>query len=90
MINILGFIIAGLIIGLLARALKPGRQALSLPMTLVLGVIGSLIGGVVATFLGTGDFMELNILGFIVAVIAAVVLLGLFEGFASRRRSGLT
>ena len=81
----IGFIVAGLIIGALARLIKPGRQNLSVFITLLLGLVGSVIGGVVANLLGTGDIFELNILGFIVAVIAAVVLIGVAEGVAGSR-----
>jgi uncharacterized membrane protein YeaQ/YmgE (transglycosylase-associated protein family) len=72
----IGFIIAGLIIGALARLIKPGRQRLGLLATLLLGLAGSVIGGVIANLLGTGDIFELNMVGFIVAVIAAVLLIG--------------
>ncbi|MFP4150343.1 MAG: hypothetical protein ACLFUG_11015 [Nitriliruptoraceae bacterium] len=81
----IGFLVAGLIIGALARLFRPGKQNLSLLMTLLLGVVGSVIGGVVASLLGTGDIFELNVLGFIVAVIAAVLLIGIAEGMASGR-----
>jgi uncharacterized membrane protein YeaQ/YmgE (transglycosylase-associated protein family) len=84
MFAILGFLVFGLIVGAVARLLKPGRQNLSLLMTLALGVVGSLIGGVVATALGTGKFTELNIIGAVVAIIAAVLLIGVFEGLSGR------
>ncbi|MDF9717366.1 GlsB/YeaQ/YmgE family stress response membrane protein [Nocardioides sp. ChNu-153] len=83
----IGFIVFGLFVGVVARLIKPGRQNLGLVGTLVLGVIGSLIGGVVATLLGTGDFGELNIIGAIVAIIAAVVLVGFVEGIMGRRKT---
>jgi uncharacterized membrane protein YeaQ/YmgE (transglycosylase-associated protein family) len=79
----IGFIVAGLIIGLLARLLLPGRQKIGLLWTLVLGVLGSVVGGVVANLIGTGDIWELNVIGFIVAVLASVALLSVAE------RSGL-
>jgi uncharacterized membrane protein YeaQ/YmgE (transglycosylase-associated protein family) len=79
----IGFIVAGLIIGLLARLLLPGKQRIGLLWTLVLGVIGSVVGGVIANLVGSGDIMELNVFGFIVAVIAAVALL------AAAERAGL-
>ncbi|MBG6184193.1 putative membrane protein YeaQ/YmgE (transglycosylase-associated protein family) [Arthrobacter sp. CAN_A214] len=82
----IGFIIAGLVIGALARLIKPGRQNLGLLATLLLGIVGSIIGGVIASLLGTGNIWELNILGFIVAVVAAVLLIGVAEGAAGRRR----
>jgi uncharacterized membrane protein YeaQ/YmgE (transglycosylase-associated protein family) len=83
--NMIGFIIAGLIIGALARLVKPGRQNLGLMATLLLGLAGSVIGGVIANLLGTGDIFELNIIGFVVAVIAAVLLIGVAEGLSGRR-----
>ena len=87
MFNILGLLVVGLVIGALARLLKPGRQRLGLLATLALGVVGALIGGVVASLLGTGDVFELNVLGFVVAVIAAVLLIGAAEGMSSKSRT---
>jgi uncharacterized membrane protein YeaQ/YmgE (transglycosylase-associated protein family) len=85
--GIIGFLVFGLIVGALARLIKPGRQNLSIVATLALGVVGSLIGGLVASALGTGDFGELNILGAIVAIVAAVLLIGVAEGMSGGRRS---
>jgi uncharacterized membrane protein YeaQ/YmgE (transglycosylase-associated protein family) len=85
--DVIGFIVAGLIIGALARLIKPGKQNLSLIATLLLGLAGSVIGGLIANLLGTGGIFELNVLGFIVAVIAAVVLIGVAEGASGRDRS---
>lgn len=80
-----GFIVFGLFVGALARLIKPGRQNLSLLATLLLGLAGSVIGGVVANLLRTGDIFELNFIGAIVAIVAAVLLIGVFEGVSSRR-----
>lgn len=84
---IIGFLVFGLVVGALARLLKPGRQNLGLLGTLVLGVIGSVIGGVVASALGTGSIWELNVLGAIVAIIAAVLLIGVVEGFMGKNHA---
>ena len=75
----IGFVVAGLIIGALARLLMPGRQKIGLLWTLLLGLAGSVIGGSIANLIGTGDIMELNVLGFIVAVLSAVGLLVVAE-----------
>lgn len=75
----IGFIIAGLIIGALARLIKPGKQSLGILATLGLGIVGSIIGGLIAGLLGTGDIGELNVLGFILAVVASVLLIGVAE-----------
>ena len=60
------------------------RQKIGLLWTLVLGVIGSVIGGTIANAIGSGDIMELNVIGFICAVVAAVLLLSI----ADRARLG--
>lgn len=65
----------GLVVGVLARLVVPGRQHLSIGMTLLLGLVGSVVGGLIANALGTGDIFELNILGSIVAIAAAIVLI---------------
>ena len=75
----IGFLVAGLVIGLLARLLLPGRQKIGLLWTLALGVIGSVIGGTIANALNTGDIWELNVIGFIAAVVASVVVLSVAE-----------
>ncbi len=64
---------------MLARLLLPGRQRIGLLWTLALGVLGSVVGGVVANAIGSGDLMELNVIGFVVAVAAAVALLAVAE-----------
>ena len=75
----IGFIVAGLIIGLLARLLLPGRQNLSLLWTLLLGLIGSVIGGTLANLIGAGSIFELNTVGFVAAVVVSIALLAVGE-----------
>jgi uncharacterized membrane protein YeaQ/YmgE (transglycosylase-associated protein family) len=84
---VIGFIVAGLIIGALARLIKPGKQNLGIIATLLLGLVGSVVGGVIANLLGTGDIFELNVVGFIVAVVVAVLLIGVAEGLSGRRKT---
>jgi len=75
----IGFIVAGLIIGALARLLMPGRQKIGLLWTLLLGLAGSVIGGSIANLIGTGDIFELNVIGFVLAVLSAIALLTVGE-----------
>jgi uncharacterized membrane protein YeaQ/YmgE (transglycosylase-associated protein family) len=83
---VIGFLVAGLVIGALARLIVPGKQHLGILATLALGLIGSLIGGLIAQFFGTGSIWELNVIGFVLAVVAAVLLIGVAEGVAGRSR----
>jgi uncharacterized membrane protein YeaQ/YmgE (transglycosylase-associated protein family) len=85
--QILGLIVVGLIIGALARLIKPGKQRLSILGTLLLGIVGAIIGGVIGgLFNDRTNIFELNFLGFVIAVIAAVLLIGVAEGLSGRNR----
>jgi len=88
----IGFLVAGLIIGLLARLILPGRQRIGLLMTLLLGAIGSIIGGTIANALRAGSIWELNFIGFIAAVGVSVALLAIAEAsglqLGKQRRGG--
>jgi uncharacterized membrane protein YeaQ/YmgE (transglycosylase-associated protein family) len=77
--QILGLILVGIVIGVLARLILPGRQKIGMLWTVVLGVAGALIGGTIASALAAGDIFELNFVGFIAAVVSAVALLAIGE-----------
>lgn len=83
----IGFLVAGLIIGALARLIKPGKQNLGLLATLGLGLVGSLIGGFIASVFDKGSIWELNVLGFVLAVVAAVLLIGVAEGVSGKSKT---
>ena len=91
--QILGLILVGIIIGVLARLILPGRQRIGILWTIVLGIAGAVIGGAIASALAVGSIFELNFVGFIVAVICGVALiagaerLGLGDGGRGSRRS---
>ena len=86
--QILGLIIIGIVIGLLARLVLPGRQQIGVGLTVLMGIGGALVGGIVASALGTGDIFELNILGTLVGIIAAAGLIGAADraGIGKTRR----
>jgi uncharacterized membrane protein YeaQ/YmgE (transglycosylase-associated protein family) len=84
-VQILGLIAVGLVIGVLARLLQPGRQRMSILATMLLGVAGAVIGGLIADRLDVGSITELNFWGFLFALLAAILLIGVAEGVAAGR-----
>jgi uncharacterized membrane protein YeaQ/YmgE (transglycosylase-associated protein family) len=78
-VQILGLIIIGIVIGVIARLVLPGKQHIGALMTILLGIVGALIGGIVASVIGTGDIFELNIIGTLVGIAAAAGLIGVAE-----------
>jgi uncharacterized membrane protein YeaQ/YmgE (transglycosylase-associated protein family) len=84
--GIIAFIIIGLIAGLIARAILPGRQGMGLLATTLLGMAGSLVGGLIGSlFVRDGRLFDLHPSGLIMSVIGAIVVL-LLVGAAGRRR----
>ena len=76
-------IIVGLVAGLLARAIKPGSDPMGWIMTIVLGIVGALLGGFLAGLVGIdadGGFT-----GLIFSVIGAIILLFIYEMIMSKR-----
>lgn len=83
--GIIAWIVFGFIIGLLARALVPGKQSMGFIMTTVLGIAGSLIGGLIASAIGGGNVGEFSGAGFFGSLIGAIALL-LIAGAVFRPR----
>ena len=71
--SILGAIVGGLIVGLLARFILPGRQGLSLPITAAIGIVAALIGWWVAGKLGVQTTSGIDWLRWIISTIIAAV-----------------
>jgi uncharacterized membrane protein YeaQ/YmgE (transglycosylase-associated protein family) len=86
--QILGLIVIGIVIGVLARLVLPGRQRIGAGLTVLLGIAGALVGGIVASAIGTGDIFELNFLVTIVGIVAAAGLIGVADraGIGKGRR----
>jgi uncharacterized membrane protein YeaQ/YmgE (transglycosylase-associated protein family) len=84
---VISWIVWGLFVGIIARLLLPGRQRLGIALTIVFGVAGSIIGGLVATELleidDTGDF---GFGSFIIAVGTSVGLLAIYQAVAPGER----
>ena len=85
MVTIIGTIIFGAVIGILARLVLPGRQNIGALMTVVLGIIGALIGYWIWGMIGNGNTSGIDWIRWIISIIAAAILVSLYAGFAGRR-----
>jgi uncharacterized membrane protein YeaQ/YmgE (transglycosylase-associated protein family) len=84
--GILSWIIVGLIAGALAKLIVPGRDPGGFIVTILIGIVGALVGGFVVGLLMGGDFVTgINITTIIVATLGAIVLLALYRLFVGRR-----
>lgn len=81
--TIIGWIVFGGIVGLLARMLMPGRDPMGVVMTIVLGVAGSVIGGLLLGMLHSGRGTDPT--GWIGSIIGAVLLLWLYRRYARKQ-----
>ncbi|MDH9219111.1 GlsB/YeaQ/YmgE family stress response membrane protein [Moraxella lacunata] len=82
--GIISTIIAGFIVGLLARAIKPGANPMGWVMTIILGVVGAVVGGFLASALNlsaNGGFG-----GLVLSVIGAIIVLFIYEFATGKKR----
>ncbi|KAB8331975.1 GlsB/YeaQ/YmgE family stress response membrane protein [Scytonema tolypothrichoides VB-61278] len=87
--NIIAWVILGLIAGAIAKAIYPGRQGGGILATMILGIVGAFVGGSIVTFLETGTLQlvgsaSLSIPGLVVAVIGAMIAIFIW-GLITRR-----
>ena len=84
--GLLWFLIFGLVVGFLARAIMPGRQSMGLIMTSALGMVGSLLGGFLGSLISHQEVTRVHSAGLIGSILGALVVLALV-GAGTRRRS---
>jgi uncharacterized membrane protein YeaQ/YmgE (transglycosylase-associated protein family) len=84
--GIIAWIVFGFVVGLIARAVVPGRQSMGFIMTTLLGIAGSIIGGLLVSGLATGRTTGFTTAGFIGSLLGAVVLLIIGSMVLSPRR----
>ncbi len=86
--NILAWIVLGLLAGAIAKAIYPGHQGGGILGTMLLGIIGAFVGGSLASFLTTGSLQftatSLSIPGVAVAVLGAIIAVFLWNWFSRR------
>ena len=81
--DIILWIVFGLIVGVVAKFLMPGNDPGGIVVTIVLGIVGAMLGGWIGRVMGL--YREGEPAGFIMAVVGAVVFLGLYRLFTSKR-----
>jgi uncharacterized membrane protein YeaQ/YmgE (transglycosylase-associated protein family) len=87
--EIIGVIIAGAIIGALAKLVMPGKQAGGIIITIVLGIIGVIIGYYLAAALGVEATNGIDWIRWIISIIVAVVLIAIYGAVTSRRNTAV-
>jgi uncharacterized membrane protein YeaQ/YmgE (transglycosylase-associated protein family) len=84
--GIISAIIVGLVIGALARLVLPGKQNISILLTIVVGIVAALIGSFIADALGVGDTNGIDWIELLIQIALAAVGVSLVAGMRSRNR----
>ncbi|HST73139.1 GlsB/YeaQ/YmgE family stress response membrane protein [Kocuria sp.] len=85
--GIISWIILGLIAGALAKLIMPGNQGGGIIVTIVLGIVGALLGGFLGSLIGIGDLESAFDIGTIItAVVGALIVLFIWGAVSGRRR----
>jgi len=77
--GIFSWIIMGLIVGVLAKWIMPGKDPGGIIVTICIGIAGAFLGGFIGTFLGIGDVSGFNLISFMLAIGGAILLLILYR-----------
>ncbi|AFZ55836.1 GlsB/YeaQ/YmgE family stress response membrane protein [Anabaena cylindrica FACHB-243] len=89
--NIIAWIILGILAGALAKAIYPGHQGGGIISTIILGIVGAFIGGTIFTLLSTGTLQltsaTFSLPGFLVAIVGAMIAIYLWELFQRSSRA---
>ncbi|WP_338882822.1 MULTISPECIES: GlsB/YeaQ/YmgE family stress response membrane protein [Xenorhabdus] len=82
--GILSWIFFGLIAGILAKWIMPGNNSSGIIMTIILGIVGAVVGGYISTFLGMGKVDGFNLGSFVIAVIGAIIVLFVYHKISNQ------
>lgn len=82
MFGILGWIVFGLVVGIVAKLLMPGRDPGGIVVTMLLGIVGAVLGGYVGRAMGL--YGPNDAAGFLMSLLGAVALLVVYRLFARR------
>ncbi len=81
------WIVLGLIAGIIAKFIMPGRDPGGFIVTIILGIVGALVGGFISTKLGFGDVTGFNLPSVIIAVLGSMLLLLIYRAIDEARSS---
>jgi uncharacterized membrane protein YeaQ/YmgE (transglycosylase-associated protein family) len=79
------WIILGLVAGIIAKMIMPGRDPGGFIVTILLGIVGALVGGFISVRLGFGDVTGFNLGSIIIAVLGAMLLLFIYRMIRKRQ-----
>ena len=83
--GILSWILLGLVAGALAKAIRPGRDPQGCIVTMIIGIVGAVLGGWIATMLGWGTVNGFNLYSILIATGGAIVALAIWAAISGRR-----
>ncbi len=83
--GILSWIILGLIVGILAKFIMPGKDPGGIFITIILGIAGSFLGGLIGSFLGLGSTNQFNIKTLLLGVVGAIILLIIYRSVKKKQ-----
>ncbi len=81
--GIIGMIVVGFIVGLIARAIMPGEQKFGIIMTIILGIVGALVAGFLGSALGL--YAQGEPVGWIASVVGAIIVLFIYGMIVKKR-----
>ena len=84
MINFIAWVIVGLIAGALARLIMPGRDPMGIIATILLGIVGSFIGGLISWAIWGSDTRGFQPGGLLLSILGAIVVLWIWRMLRSR------
>ena len=84
--GLISWIVFGLIAGAIAKFLMPGKDPGGCIITMIIGVVGALLGGFVATALGFGGISGFDWRSIFIAILGALLLLLIWRMISGRRR----
>ena len=84
--EILGTIVFGAVIGVLARIVLPGKQNINLIVTVILGILGALVGYWLWGLIGDGDTVGIDWIRWFISIAAAAILVVIYGSIVGRKQ----